>query len=95
MEEAGRQTVRHGSTVSLPCHADTKTKGHLKSSDGLLSFLNGCLLGNKQRRPYFLAGITGAVAGAASWVGAGAAYAGMNMRSEPLPFIHASEVALS
>ena len=36
MEEGGRQPVCHGGTVNLSCHADTKTKGRLKFSDGLL-----------------------------------------------------------
>ena len=66
MEEGGRQPVRHGGTVNLSCHADAKTKGRLKISDGLLPLLNDCLLGSKQRRPYFLAGTAGAGAGAAS-----------------------------
>lgn len=55
MEEAGRQTVRHGGTVNLSCHADAKTKGRLKFSDGLKLLLDmkGFILKfRKTRIPY-------------------------------------------
>lgn len=45
MEEGGRQPVCHGGTVNLSCHADTKTKGRLKFSDGLFCG-NGLHKGN-------------------------------------------------